>query len=98
MDTENIIASLRAALATDATPESRAAGATALGTGTSRAPTASIDASAVARVISTFRGVPPDQLLDLAITKLRATLPDAAEAPRTKPLSFHLVPIPGAVR
>jgi hypothetical protein len=101
---ENVIDSIRAAIATDATPEAKAAGATAC-----RAILAALEAtpgqplapvvvpfngSQIAGVVSALRGVPPDQLLDLAIQRLRAALPAGVEVPPAPPLKFNIVPVP----
>lgn len=42
---------------------------------------------------SALRGMTPDQLLDLAITRLRAALPAGAEVPAAQAIKFPLVPI-----
>ncbi len=42
---------------------------------------------------SALRGMTPDQLLDLAITRLRAALPAGAEVPTAQAIKFPLVPI-----
>ena len=47
----------------------------------------------VAAIVGALRGMPPDQLLDLAITRLRAALPSEAVAPAVAPVRFHLIPI-----
>ena len=49
--------------------------------------------SQIACVVSALRGVPPDQLLDLAIQRLRAALPAGVEAPPAQPLKFHIIPV-----
>jgi hypothetical protein len=92
-----------AALASDATPEIRAAGATAC-----RAILAALEpqpATAaqpvvppIASIVSALRGVPPDQLLDLAIAKLRAALPAGTESAPVAPIKFHIVPVSPAAR
>ena len=56
----------------------------------SPAPTAQTAAHAI---VSAMRGMNPDQLLDLAISRLRAALPAGAELAAAQPLKFHLVPI-----
>ncbi|HEX4453121.1 MAG TPA: hypothetical protein VH143_19755 [Kofleriaceae bacterium] len=100
---ENVIESIRAAVATDATHEARVAGITACRTilatlegraGEPMVSAAPMNPSAIASVIGTLRGVPADQLLDLAIAKLRSALPAGAEVARVEPLKFHLVPAP----
>jgi hypothetical protein len=40
--------------------------------------------------------MPQDQLLDLAIARLRAALPAGVEVAPVKPLKFHLIPVPPA--
>ena len=101
---ENVIDSIRAAITTDATPEAKAAGVTAC-----RAILAALEAtpgqplaapavvplsgSQIAGVVSALRGVPPDQLLDLAIQRLRAALPAGVDVPPAQPLKFHIIPV-----
>ena len=47
----------------------------------------------VAAIVGALRGMPPEQLLDLAISRLRAALPkDAAPVP-VAPLRFQIIPI-----
>jgi hypothetical protein len=59
------------------------------------APSRSIDPTAVAAIVASLRGIPPEQLLDIAIARLRAALPPApAMAPVAQPLRFQLVPVP----
>ncbi|HEX4353462.1 MAG TPA: hypothetical protein VHZ95_11115 [Polyangiales bacterium] len=104
MDIEQVLAALRASLASDASPDARKAGAAAC-----RAILASLDpatlqppssapsapnAHALASALVALRGVPPEQLLDLAITKLRAAVPAGVTVPASTPLKFQLVPIP----
>ncbi len=90
---------IRSAIADDATPEARAAGAAAcraiLGAleGTVAQPPA-INASAVASLAAVLRSVPSEQLLDMAIAKLRSALPPGAHVPPVSPVKFHLIPIP----
>ena len=78
-----LLESIRAALAADATADAKAAGAAACrtiltaldATATAPIPTSpSINPTAVANIVGALRGVPPDQLLDLAIAKLRSAL------------------------
>jgi len=40
-----------------------------------------------------LRQLPPDQLLDLALQRLRAALPAGATVPTPKAIQFQLVPI-----
>lgn len=48
-------------------------------------------------IVSALRGMSPDQLLDVAIARLRAALPQGTTVPATQPLKFHLIPINRAV-
>jgi hypothetical protein len=99
---ENIIETIRAAIASDASPEARAAGAaacrailTALESTPGQPIGAAIvapPASPVAAIVATLRGVPTDQLLDLAIMKLRAALPAGVEVPQAAPLKLQFIP------
>jgi hypothetical protein len=102
---DNVIDSIRAAIASDATPEAKAVGATACRAilaaleGTPGQPLAApaitpMSGSQIAGVVSALRGVPPDQLLDLAIARLRAALPAGVEVPPAKPINFHIIPAP----
>jgi hypothetical protein len=99
---ENLLEEIRLATSADATPAARAAGATACrtllavldtspGQQLAAAPAAP---SQVAALIGALRGVPADQLLDLAIAKLSAALPAGTQVPRATPLKFHIVPVP----
>lgn len=102
---DNVIDSIRAAIASDATPEVKAVGATACRAilaaleGTAGQPLAvpavvPLSGSQIAGVVSALRGVAPDQLLDLAIQRLRAALPAGVEVPPAPPLKFNIVPVP----
>lgn len=100
---ETLIESIRAAVASDASPEHRAAGAQACRTiltaleatsGQSLAAPA-VSSSPIATMVGALRGVPPEQLLDLAIAKLRSALPTDTQVAPVRPLQFHLVPLPG---
>ncbi|HEY3805974.1 MAG TPA: hypothetical protein VGL61_25370 [Kofleriaceae bacterium] len=105
MDIEQVLAALRASLASDASPDARKAGAAAcrailasldpaaLQPPSSHAPSAP-NVQALASALVALRGVPPEQLLDLAITKLRAAVPAGVTVPASTPLKFQLVPIP----
>jgi hypothetical protein len=97
------IETIRAALADDASPEARTAGAAAcraiLGAleaspGEQMATATPINTSQIAGIVGALRGVPPEQLLDLAIAKLRSALPADATVPPVTPLKFHILPIP----
>lgn len=103
---DNIIQAIEAALATDATTEARSAGISAC-----RAVLGALEAkpgmpmaaaplpSPVAAIVASLRGVPFEQLLDLAIARLRSALPaDAEVQPAAKGLAIPIVPIPGGGR
>ncbi len=103
---QGLIESIRLAVAPDATDELRAAGATACrailraleaNPGESHqvsAPPSVPMPDAVATIVTALRGVPPEQLLDLAIARLRAALPADQAVPVGQPLKFQLIPIP----
>ncbi len=100
-----LVEAIRIALAPEVTPEARVAGATACRTILAAleakpgeplgaaVPAPITPATAIAAAI---RGMPVDQLLDLAIARVRAALPaDAAIAP-VQPIKFMHVAVPGA--
>jgi hypothetical protein len=99
---ENLIETIRAAIAPAASDQVRAEGARACRTlllaleaneGESLAPPVPGPAQ-VEALVTALRNVPIDNLLDLAITKLRAALPPGTSPPTVTPLKFHLAPIP----
>lgn len=100
MDT--ILETIHAAIEPNATAEARVAGAAACrvmlaaleGTpGETMAAAVPASPSPIASIVGALRGVPPDQLLDLAIAKLRAALPADAAVPHVEPLKFHILPV-----
>lgn len=101
---DNVIDSIRAAIAGDATPEAKAAGATACRAilaaleGTPGQPLAAPitipPAAQIASAVSALRGVPAEQLLDLAIARLRAALPAGTEVAPVVPFTFNIAPVP----
>lgn len=103
---EELIEAIRASVLADATPEARARGVaacrmilTALEAqpGQPMPATAALrppDPAQIAGLVGALRGMPSDQLLDVAITRLRSALPAGAEVVPVKPLTFHLVPLP----
>jgi hypothetical protein len=102
MAMKELLESIAAALAFDASTEARVAGAYACRTiltaleaspGMPIAEATTTPSSPVATVVAALRGVPPDQLLDLAIAKLRAALPAGTDVPQVKPLKFNIVPV-----
>jgi len=56
--------------------------------------------SPLAAMVGTLRNLPPDQLLDMAIQRLRAVLPAGATVAEPKGIQFQLVPVtpPGGKR
>lgn len=101
---ETHIETIRLAFAEDATPEVRANGAAScraildnLEPKVAEVPAPSrMDPSQIANLASTIRSVPLDQLLDLAITKLRTIVPGEAStrAPTGFSVPFIQVPVP----
>lgn len=104
-----LLEAIRAATAHDATDEARHAGAAACRTilaALAATPGESLAApsvagsdsatpvSSIAMAMSTLRGMLPDQLLDLAIARLRAALPAEAAPPPPRPMKFHIVNLP----
>jgi pyruvate/2-oxoglutarate dehydrogenase complex dihydrolipoamide acyltransferase (E2) component len=58
------------------------------------APAPRIDPDAVASLVASLGKLPPEQLLDLAIARLRAALPPGTSVPAaTPPLRFQIVPL-----
>lgn len=103
---ETLLEAIRAAIATDASAQTRAAGAhacrtilTALETKPGEtmpvtAPVGDSPTTQIAQMLGTLGGVPAEQLLDLAIARLRAALPAGVDAPRVAPVKFHVVQLP----
>jgi hypothetical protein len=94
---DQMIDSIRAALAEGATPDARATGVAAC-----RAILAELappsteparDPIPVAAIANALRGQSPDALLDLAIAKLRSLVPQDAPANQHHKLSIPLVPV-----
>lgn len=103
---EQLLESIRTAVAAGATDEAKAAGATACRTilialeakpGEPMAAPVAVSTPAtspqVAAIVAGLKGVPVDQLLDLAIAKLRTMVP-AEQAPTVQKLAIPLVPVP----
>ncbi len=101
---EALIENIRLATASEATDEIRAAGAAACRTimialeakpGESLAPPSppTVADSPIAAVVAGLRGVPVDQLLDLAIAKLRTLVP-ADATPIAPRMSIPLIQVP----
>ena len=47
----------------------------------------------IAALVGALKGMPPEQLLDMAIARLRAALPKGTPAPVIVPLKVPLIPI-----
>ena len=100
---DQLLETIRTATATEATDEARAAGAHAcrtILTALEAKPgqpltTHPQDASPMQTIVATLRGVPPEQLLDLAIARLRAALPAGTEVTPVAPVTFHILPLGG---
>jgi len=100
---EPIIDTIRSAVAPDATAEARAAGVQACEAILAALRAKAGDTYPVARpievgpaaaaVAALVRSAPPDQLLDLAIAKLRAMVPTDAQ-PAIRPMHIPLVRLP----
>jgi hypothetical protein len=104
---ENLIESIKNAVTAGSSDEARAIGAQACRTilvalearagEPLKAPTASaapeIASSPLHAAVSALRGLPPDQLVDLAIARLKAALPPGTEAPQVRRLAVPLVPV-----
>ena len=52
-----------------------------------------IEPQQVAAIVGALRGMPAEQLLDLAIARLRAALPKDATTPTIAPVKFQIIPI-----
>jgi hypothetical protein len=100
---ENLIESIRAAVVDGASEDARAAGASACrailaaleakpGEPLAPAGPSSTNSAEIIAMISALRGVPTDQLLDLAIAKLRAMVP-AEQQPRVRGINIPIVPV-----
>jgi hypothetical protein len=56
-------------------------------------PTSPVPTSPIAMAARALRQMPPDQLLDLALQRLRAALPPDATVPTPRGIQFQLVPV-----
>jgi hypothetical protein len=97
--TENLIESIRAAVADGASPDARAAGANACRTLLTalEAPPAlppGPPSLPIAAIASALRTIPPDQLADLLIAKLRTLVPADAQQPPVCALNIQRVTVP----
>jgi hypothetical protein len=105
MDTiEALITAIREGVSQNASAEQRTAGANACramlavleakpGQPLAPAPATPAIANGVQAIVSLLLSAPPEQLLDLAIAKLRTMVP-VNEQPATRAFSLHLVPVP----
>jgi hypothetical protein len=98
---ETLIESIRAAVADDATADARAAGANACRTllAAFEPPSAPVPAPQppslpIAAIASAIRGMPPDQLADLLIAKLRTLVPEGAQSAPAHKFNIPLVKVP----
>jgi hypothetical protein len=98
---EQLLEAIRAATAPDATDETRAAGANACRTiltaleAKAGQPLASVQpTTAVQSIVGLLGTMPPEQLLDLAIARLKAALPPGTDVAPVKPLKIQLLPLP----
>lgn len=102
---ETFIESIRAAVASDASAETRLVGANACrailaaleaaeGQPLASPPPLPAQSPQIATIVGALRGIPPDQLLELAIAKLRAALPAGTNVPAAQPVRFIMVPTP----
>jgi len=57
-------------------------------------PTVPLPTSPLAMAARALRQLPPDQLLDLVLQRLRAALPAGATVPTPNGIQFQLVPVP----
>ena len=107
---DDLIASIRAAVAPDASTDVRAIGATACrsiltaleaqaGQPLAAAPAShAAPASPLSNAFSAFASMPREQLLDLVITKLRTALPPGTPTAVTGVPRFHLIQLPPTFR
>lgn len=101
---EDVLNTIRAAVASGATPEARAAGIqackaiiAALGatSGEAFAAPRPVNVGPTAQALAAvIRTTPPDQLFDMLIAKLRAAVPDGANAAAPQKINIPLVRIP----
>jgi hypothetical protein len=98
MDIDATLTTIRAALGPEATSEARAAGANACKSVLAalegaNVPAATLNPAAIASAITALRSVPPDQLLDLAIAKLRGALPASTQVAPVHAFKMPFVPV-----
>lgn len=99
---EPLLEQIRHALLPDATPELRATAAQACrivlaaleadeAAPATAAPSSPLPMDAMRAAVSALRGMPVDQLLDLAITRLKAAVPASEAAPVPGGVKFQLL-------
>ena len=100
---DELLETIRTATASEATEEARSAGVVACRTiltaleAKAGEPLVNVPAPApspIGMAVSAVRNVPPDQLLDLAIAKLRTMLPEGTTPPKVDPVKFHVIQLP----
>jgi hypothetical protein len=101
---EELLEAIRVATASDATDETKAAGVVACravlaaldaqaGAPLAPAPTPTIATPDIAALVAGLKGIPIEQLLDLAIAKLRPMVP-TGQAPTVQKLTIPMLPVP----
>jgi len=103
---DNLIEAIRTAVTAEASDDARAAGAQACRTillaleakageplASAVAVAATTSTPPLAAMVGALRGVPPEQLLDLAIARLRAALPAGVEPLNVSPVRFQMIPM-----
>ena len=98
---DELIDKMKAGMASDASPEARAAGAAACRCVLAMIdpqPAPSVPANLVPQVVGMLKGMDLDQLLGVAVDRLRALNAARGDIPPAKPrsIAFQLVPIPRA--
>ena len=100
---DELLEAIRTATAPDASEEARSAGVIACRTiltaleakaGEPLVQSPAASGSPVVMAVSALKSVPPEQLLDLAIAKLRAMLPEGVPPPTVEPVKFHVIHLP----
>ncbi len=100
---DELLEAIKAATAAHARDEARSAGVIACRTiltaleakaGEPLVQLPAAPASPIAMAVSALKNVPPDQLLDLAIAKLRTMLPEGMTPPKVEPVKFHVFHLP----
>ncbi len=106
MNPEALIEVIRGAIAAGASDEARVAGATAcrallavldakhIEPNAPAAPAAQAPSLPIAAIAQAIRNVPPDQLADLLIAKLRTLVPEGANAAPAHKFNIPLVKVP----